>query len=483
MKTLKLCRGIAVFVAFMTCAGIAAVCVPKTESASANSGPSYWYGTTSTGVLFTGENCPLQVEKEVLTFDLNEFPKDNGIVDEFLEYSGKVTAEYTFKNPTENEITATLAFPFGTKPSYAPDYDEEGNRIKDVDTSKYTVQTDGEDASPTLRHTFRGNNDFDFGTDVKKIRDDFADDKFYKPDLAVYKYEFTATAETDEVFYSVADIPFDNTKTKIASYNYTYDNYEGVISVTWCHQTSASNTFYVIGEDIDISKIQWKFYVEKSKRVPIIGWHWYKEYVNGSAKVNSAGETTFKEFVLKDREEDDAVSEIDFYNGVLDYLNSYFSSSLPINGGSYFKNRAMRWYVYDLTVAAGQSVTNTVIAPMYPTIYGNYSPYVYGYEYYLSPAANWSSFGSLEININTPYFITDGDENFKKTDNGYSYKTNGLPQGELRFSLCLEENPEYSHVGVSLVPLIIIFLVMGAVVVLATLAVIIWAIVYSVTRK
>ena len=42
--------------------------------ASANSGPTEWTGTNLTGVSFTGEQCPLVVLEEKLTFDISELP-------------------------------------------------------------------------------------------------------------------------------------------------------------------------------------------------------------------------------------------------------------------------------------------------------------------------------------------------------------------------------------------------------------------------
>ena len=43
-------------------------------SCFANSGPSYWQGSDATGVVMR-ENCPLTVEKEILTFLSTQIPK------------------------------------------------------------------------------------------------------------------------------------------------------------------------------------------------------------------------------------------------------------------------------------------------------------------------------------------------------------------------------------------------------------------------
>ena len=84
------------------------------QSTHANSAQRHWSGTDSTGALVKDKNCPLVVDKELLTFDVQEFPKNYyNNIEEFLAYTGKVTAEYTFRNPADYTVTATLVFPFG----------------------------------------------------------------------------------------------------------------------------------------------------------------------------------------------------------------------------------------------------------------------------------------------------------------------------------------------------------------------------------
>ena len=68
--------------------------------ASANSAQTHWTGTTATGAIITNDECPIVVENENLTFDINEFPKQYyNESEDYLSYNGKVTAEYTFYNP------------------------------------------------------------------------------------------------------------------------------------------------------------------------------------------------------------------------------------------------------------------------------------------------------------------------------------------------------------------------------------------------
>jgi len=82
--------------------------------------------------------------------------------------------------------------------------------------------------------------------------------------------------------------------------------------------------------------------------------------------------------------------------------------------------------------------------------------------YLLSPAQTWDKFGSLEILINTPYYITESSINgFEKTENGYRCKLNGLPNEELEFTLSTSDNPQrpsYLRIGSILSYLVIAFI-------------------------
>ena len=124
----------------------------------ANSAQRYWSGTDSTGALLKDKNCPLVVDKELLTFDVQEFPKNYyNSSEEFLAYTGKVTAEYTFRNPADYTVTATLVFPFGNLPHYGEYiYDSPTDKYIAVsDAEKYGVKVNGELIKATVRHTLK----------------------------------------------------------------------------------------------------------------------------------------------------------------------------------------------------------------------------------------------------------------------------------------------------------------------------------------
>lgn len=57
--------------------------------------------------MVSGEDCPIILEKEVLTFDIPSFPMEE-LNKLNYDYSASVTGEYTFYNPTDEEITLEL---------------------------------------------------------------------------------------------------------------------------------------------------------------------------------------------------------------------------------------------------------------------------------------------------------------------------------------------------------------------------------------
>lgn len=86
----------------------------------ANSMPKYiWGGGGVNETTLLEEGCPIVVTNELLAFNLQEFPKDYyERENEFSDYSGELTAEYSFYNPTDEKVRATLAFPVGKRPEY-----------------------------------------------------------------------------------------------------------------------------------------------------------------------------------------------------------------------------------------------------------------------------------------------------------------------------------------------------------------------------
>ena len=172
-----------------------------------------------------------------------------------------------------------------------------------------------------------------------------------------------------------------------------------------------------------------------------------------------------------------AYTTVDWYNLVAEYFRNsdifrgtrtFVADSLNV-----VEDYVLQWFVYELSVPSGATVTNTVRAPLFVGINIGYSHPVYNVEYLLSPASCWAEFGTLDITVNTDLYMLDfGSLGFAKADGCYTVHFEGLPEGELNFKVCAEQNPQrksgpYRMVFVILLGGFIVFLLIIAVIIAA----------------
>jgi len=417
----------------------------------ANSLPDIWEGEKGNMTVLMNQDCPIEVESELLTFDVQEFLEEEyREPEEFLAYTGKVTAEYTFCNPTDSKITARLAFPFGNYPLAAED--PETWEYTD-DTEKYDITVNGEKIKKNLRYTYTSLWNFEAEVEKEKLRDQYVEDSFYKMDTPVTKYTYdimrndVAWGELDVK----ANLKFDPQRTKL---------YEEKEQMAWLNEDGSYGMFtyslpeeysygkktvsiYLIGEPIE-DEIAWKFY-DTSQEV-----YWddeEKACVDGEAVFVEKEIFTLEELIFAEYDEAGTVSKTDWYNSYVDFLKDKegdegITGWTDYDGSDYFNEMLMRWYEYEIVVEPNEKIVNTVTAPIYPTVDKEYKPTCYEYMYLLSPAKLWSDFGSLKVVINTPYHLVgDSKKQFEKTETGYVMEREGLPDEELEFTLSESAHP------------------------------------------
>ena len=418
-------------------------------TASANSAPKHWYGSEALGTVITGDtaDCPLEVKHETLTFDIGNLPKSHyNSTDEFSDYDGRVTAEYTFYNPEPYDLSATLMFPFGKMPSYSfYEYDE---KINDAELAeKYDIKINGEVAAKRLRHSYSEykyvyGREFDTRAELNTMSDERIADDFYKPDAPVTVFR-----------YRVRDLVHDNKgMPRAVTVINTDKNVTRIITEDNCNIRNVTDltiekyienddviAVKVIGEPLE-TPLKWNIYENNSNR----------ETQSGRLELIATETTTYGELVTSYYDSEQATSETDFYNAALSHIrkydNIYAGSCKDIFVDLY--RHMMRWYEYELNVPANSTVINSVTAPIYPDIDDAGKDTVYGYKYLLSPARFWHSFGKLDIIINTDLFIAnDGDgftlEQGDETVNRYTASLDGLPDEELVFYTCADGSVKY----------------------------------------
>ena len=409
--------------------------------ASANSRAQVWRGTDANGVVFRDGDVPIQVESELLTFDLPTLPyvkyRD---AESFLAYDSKVTAEYTFYNPTDMTITATLLFPFGTRPEYA--YYSQKYAADELDI--HGVYVNGEKINADVRYTDYSSLHFNTDEQLATLSDEFIVDDFYTPDLTVTKYSYEIVGQKSKSAYFNIEVASLGKDRVIVLKNgrlggHIKDNGNFSMSDSSADENEKLTVFfYVLGRPLTTP--------------PDAGW--YER--NGTApdtktdgKFTYLGteSSTLRDLIFNEYDAACGVSEVDWYNACIANIKSKeeVQGTTRAVSAVYFGS-LMRWYEYEITLQPGEKIKNTVTAPMYPQIEAWDQPYEYNYTYLLSPASGWADFGRLDIVINTPYEMSETNlEGFEKTENGYRLTRDGLPTDEngyidLHFTLLNDGN-------------------------------------------
>ncbi|MBQ7889297.1 MAG: hypothetical protein IJ356_06015 [Erysipelotrichaceae bacterium] len=425
------------------------------SSVYANSAQTRWSGTDSTGAIVLDEDSPIIVEKELLTFDINEFPQSYyRDMNDFVAYSAKVTAEYTFYNPSDYTITATLAFPFGGTADYADLYDHELNkRLLNVDTEKYDVTIDGQAIEKQIRHTLMYyGGQFELEEDLLKLHDGFMKDDFYSPELSVYKYTYSprnVDLDKHPAASAAVKLTGDNPQTKLYMENQSGGRTleDGILLETWVERNDQFSV-YIIGKPLK-DELEWTFYHNGA----------CEEEISGTMLLVGYEEMTFKDLALSYYQEDSGILDYDWYNAIVTSLKANEWSNGVIHTFDFnldVSNTLMRWYQYEITLEPQQRVVNAVTAPMYPAINSDYEPPIFKYTYLLSPAKTWKEFGNLDIVINTPYYLIESNQDFLYNNPGYEVHLTGLSEGELVFTLCSDSNPVAPVYSKSYLPFIMV---------------------------
>ena len=313
------------------------------QSTHANSAQRHWSGTDSTGALVKDKNCPLVVDKELLTFDVQEFPKNYyNSTEEFLAYTGKVTAEYTFRNPADYTVTAMLVFPFGNLPHYGEYiYDSPTDKYTAAsDAEKYGVKVNGEPIDVAVRHTLKARGTpFSLDEDMPKLTDGYIADSFFRPDLPVWVQQYSVEGINPENQAATAAFVLreDSSKTRVL-----WEEKSGIatlkdgLRISRWTKTGDTLTVYIFGEP-PTDAITWSLYENGA----------CKKKIDGNITLKYSKRMTFRDFVFREYDNSSDISESDWYNAQVAFMND--GSKDWMYGGIYTEKSSfslMRWYEY-----------------------------------------------------------------------------------------------------------------------------------------
>lgn len=425
------------------------------KSVSANSAQHYWNVTNATGGPTTTDGeSPIVVEKENLSFYLDD---ETGISDAPTTeiYDSYVNAEYTFYNPSNDNIHAHLVFPMGNLPRYLSKTDN---------LSGYSISANGTNVNYKLRCTFKPYyNDFNLEEDMALLRNQKVEDPHYNSQLPVYKYTYTFSTDFDDPHRSyVLHIDHDIKKLNIISELYPHtleDNFKEF------HLYEKEISIYVIGED---------YAVENNT-------HIYERDYDERIETSISYEVTKKTYNFDDliyHYYDEKYDKTDYYNAVQDYLDT-FSEEGRIDALNVLNLNydLLRWYDYELDFAPKSRVVNSVNAPMYPEVDYGYSSPLYTFKYLLTPASTWADFKDLQIKIYTKQYLISSEFTFKPIDGGYEVHFDELPTKDLEFTTCIEENPRrivnvaWTIFGIFIVVLFIMFTLVPIIILIITIVI------------
>lgn len=410
-------------------------------------------GRDSTGAIVKVSNSAIEVEKEILTFDIFEFPQMYyQEYEDFMAYNAKVSAEYHLYNNSDATVSATLLFPFGQMPQFS--YVSALDGVFGEDLSNYNVLINGEKIEKTLRHTYLPTyNQFDLKRDLPRVKDGYYEHEFFSPDLKITKYSISTSEistkdgkELEEPKAACVAFDWESAKNKnrkiwMPSLNsMNWQDGEIVRIGAWVGHLGDSFEIYVFGEPFE-SMPKFTFYKNG-------GLNDGDELV-GETFVKYVDELTFEDFVFEHYDESKGVSKIDWYNACVDAIkDEYYDTNTILECGNISDHMymdLMRWYEYEIEIEPKERIVNTVVAPMYPLIDRSWEPPIYQYTYLLTPASTFGNFKNLEIYINTPYYLYGSIfdlDNFEKTEKGYRVLMDELPDQDLYFTLCSVASPE-----------------------------------------
>ena len=395
--------------------------------ASANSALTEWEGRKENVVMTTDGDSPIVVEHETLTFDIQELVDNtyhNDDYDHTKEYKSSVTAEYNFYNPSDMTVTAELAFPIGNLAE---------NYFYEYTKDKYSITVNGETIEHQIRHTYDSYGTFDLEYDLPLLKNDYATHEFINMDTPVTMYFFNIAPIKEnqtgytKVYFDIDPADYENTKIYCdGTYARKLDN--GKIRIT---RNNLIMRIYFIG---DIPEELPEFVVYKdifdSDEIEILP---------SRSSVSRTEEMTFRDLAFASYKEEYGISEMDWYNAVMLGMES----DSPVLHDQYMTLQAndfLCWYTYELEFAPGERIVNSVTAPMIPGQNLNYNPRHFKYTYLISPAVTWADFGSMDIYINTPYYLVSSNiDGFEKTENGYEIHLDGLPMTKKRLDISWDE--------------------------------------------
>ncbi len=394
----------------------------------ANSGPTYWQGYPSSDIMLVEENSPITVKNEDLVFDFSDDESGHTI-------SGKVTATYEMVNPTDEQLSVQMAFPFV-------------GRVDELSPDDITIMVD---SNPVPYDLFIGDTVDSYGASIEDREPsfDFKDivntitDELYKAENFTEKelgklYMIEVKPTTDQRINFAVD--FDFAKTKVLTYGFNRYERDGkkVRIAAWCYETEVLQ-IYVLGEDIGLN-INAYTDGELSKKTDL--------FTHQISTKEVELKTYLMEYIKNNnyRETNNIFSDTQLYNLYAKALDrnftSGYSSEHDLLGEGYYQRILTLVYTVEFPANSEKEVSVSYRTSGTMDRRETADP-LYTFDYILNPAKNWKDFKNLYIEIippqKAPHIVKSSIEFTKGEKNTYTATLAELPEDDLSFTLYAHE--------------------------------------------
>ncbi|HWR60318.1 MAG TPA: hypothetical protein VN580_01825 [Clostridia bacterium] len=396
----------------------------------ANSGPVFWPGYPSSEVMSVAGNCPIRVEGENLTFDFS------GIETTGYSVDGRVTAAYEMVNPTAEQQSVQMAFPFVGTLARLPSEDiavtADGRALPYVVYPGTVVDGYG---NPTVETKEISLNFADIVGGITNVPYEAAN---FKENETGRLYKLNIEPAGDKDINFAVDFTFDNNRTKIITKN--FDRYERDGEKTriaaWCHEPKQFE-IYVIGEAIDFGTDAY-LDGELAEKTDLYTCKVTTEEIELKTYLMSyAGMDTS----LKNGGRLSVLALYNLYAGILDRcfeLNSGYSSDYDLMDQRNYERLLTLVYTVEFPPEGKKEVSVRYNASGTMDRRETSEP-IYSYDYILNPAQNWGGFKNLSVRIippeQAPYIVRSSIDLVREESGVYTAFLESLPEEDFSFAL------------------------------------------------
>jgi hypothetical protein len=408
------------------------------SAALANSGPVYWRGYPSSGIMSIEKDSPLIIKEENLVFDFSGCDYSD------FSIKGKVTAAYEMLNPTNETQVVQMAFPFvGRLDNLSRD-----DLVIIVDDREWTYDLYAGEMVEGSGNPWEeeGKVNFDFASILNSLTNKTYQAENFATNEKGKLYLFEVRPTTEQRVNFAVDFCFEAEKTKVLTKGFNrYERNETQTRIAaWCSEPRRLEIL-VLGEDIE----------------PVVN-----VFTDGELKERtelfyshlSIREVELKPYLLELVNEstrakgDDLLSETQLYNLYAASLDRCLGRNMGYGSEDdlFALENHQRIFTLVYTVEFPPRSTKKV-SVRYRTAgtmdrRKTASP-LYSYDYILNPAENWRGFERFKLKIITPeeapYIVESSIALVKGENNVYTASLAGLPEEDLSFILYKKEKVRF----------------------------------------